>query len=83
MRLSAIIKDTAARMKDVTVKVDTDMGTVCISDDNGIHEDIFMQGDDADKFIEECRHAYNKCRNLTMDECYAWQAELFVDCLWN
>jgi len=83
MKLSAIIKATAARMKFVRVDVASIRGTVRIVDLKGRHEDIFLQGDDAVTFITEAEQAWADCGDVTMGECYEWQAEQYVDNLWN
>lgn len=83
MTLTQLIRASAARMSDVTIDVRTNFETVCIKDDTGAHDDIFMQGDDARQFIDEARRGYNKSRYVSLDECYAWQAEEYVKNLWN
>lgn len=83
MKLSTIIKATAERMSDVSVDVRTNYGTVCISDDTGTHADIFLQGDEAENFIILARNAYDECGYVTMSDCYLWQAEQYIECLWN
>jgi hypothetical protein len=83
MTLTQIIQATADRMNNVSVDVRTNFGTVCIKDCDGIHEDIFLQGDDAVIFIMEAQANYNQCGDVTMSECYAHQAEQFVDNIWN
>ena len=83
MTLTQIIQATAERMHNVSVDVRTNHGTVCIKDCAGVQDDIFMQGDDAHAFIMEALHAYNECGDVTLSECYLWQAEQYVECLWN
>lgn len=83
MKLSQIIADTAARMRDTSVAVDTSLGTVCISDNAGEFEDIFMQGDDADRFIAECERAWNATGDTTIEQCWLWMASQFTDCIWG
>jgi hypothetical protein len=83
MTLTQLIRQAAARMSSVTVEVQTNYGTVCIKDDSGAQEDIFLQGDDAAKFINAAERGYKKSRYVSMDECYSWQAEQYTDNLWN
>lgn len=80
MELSEIIRAAAARMKDVTVDIDKGMGTVCIIAED--QEDIFMQGDDADDFINEVEELYEKAGDVTEDECALCQAEDYT-ILWS
>ena len=65
MTLADIIQRTAARMSGVTVTRDPRFSTVCISDDAGAHEDILLQGEDADAFNDECETLWEKCRRST------------------
>jgi hypothetical protein len=83
MTLTQLIRQAAARMSSVTVEVQTNFGTVCIKDDDGVQEDIFMQGDEATQFINEAERGYKTSRYVSMDECYLWQAEQYVENLWN
>lgn len=81
--LSQIIEESANRMRDVTVHVVSNYGTVCISDDKGVQEDIFMQGDDASKFISERDELWNKVGNLSKGTIELYLAEPYVECFWN
>lgn len=83
MELTKIIQDAAARMSSVTVELDHSYGTVTISDDEGVQDDIFMQGDDANLFLNEVDDLYQKAGDVTEDECALCAAESYVECLWN
>jgi len=83
MKLIDIIQQAADRMKNVRVDVRTNYGTVNIIDLTGVHESIFLQGDDATVFITNAEEAWHKAQHVTMSECFAWQAEQYVNNLWN
>ena len=70
------------RMRAGGVEVETDSAyqTVCISCRG--EDDIFMQGDDADSFIDECRKMWKRYRSLPMDVCEMALAEPYTD-LWS
>lgn len=80
---SQIIEETASRMKDVTVHVVHNYGTVTISDDNGVQEDIFLQGDDASCFISEVDRIWNETGDLSKGTIELALAGPYVDCLWG
>ena len=83
MKLQDIIRDTASRMGGVSVNVNTAFGTVAISDDTGKQEDIFMQGDDADRFIDELNKLWEETGDLGKDAIALHLAAPYVENLWN
>ena len=60
MRLSTILKQHAryAESSGIVVDIDRSMGTV------SLHDDIFMQGEEAFDFIAECDELAKRCRSL-------------------
>ena len=74
-RATRIFWDAAQRMRDAGVTVDTDSGYSTVSIDAPRQESIFMQGDDADAFIAECRKLWNRYPSLPMDVCELALAE--------
>lgn len=70
------------RMKAAGIDVDTDsaFSTVCISAPG--EDDIFMQGDDADQFINEARAMWKRYRSLPMGVCEMALAERYTE-LWS
>jgi len=70
--LSQHIKRTAQRMSDVSIDVDTSYQTVAIG------SDVFMQGDEAQSFIDEADTLYNQAQYVSIDDCYAFLAESYV-----
>ena len=83
MKLQDIILADAKRMAGVTVTVNPQMETVCISDDAGVHEDIFMQGNDADEFIAQRDALWKETSDLSMDVIELHLAHPYVENLWN
>lgn len=76
------IWQTYDRMKAAGIDVDCDSAyrTVCISAP-GV-DDIFMQDEEADSFIEECRKMWNRYPSLPMDVCEMALAEPYTN-LWS
>ena len=70
------------RMKAAGIDVFTDacFSTVAIS--KAGEDDIFMQGDEADSFIEECCNLWNRYPSLPMDVCEMALAEPYTE-LWS
>ena len=77
-----IFWQAAQRMRDAGVTVDTDSGYSTVSIDAPGQESIFMQGDEADSFIEECRKLWIRYPSLPMDVAELATAEPFTD-LWS
>lgn len=50
--IKTIIEQDAAFCQDVSVTICRTLPTVTIKDQSGINEDIFMQGEDAQEFID-------------------------------
>ena len=82
MSLATIIRQTArmASVAGVTVKVDRRMPWVTISTHG--QEDIFLEGHEAELFVEACDKLWDKGRTVTMDECYLCEAEQYT-ILWE
>ena len=72
----------AQRMRDAGITVDTDSGYSTVSIDAPGQESIFMQGDDADAFIAECRNLWRRYPSLPMDVCELALAEPY-SILWS
>ena len=77
-----IFWQAAQRMRDAGVTVDTDSGYSTVSIDAPGQESIFMQGDEADSFIGECRKLWNRFPSLPMDVAELATAEPFT-ALWS
>lgn len=76
------IWDAAKRMRDAGITVDTDSSYSTVSIDAPGEESIFMQGEDADSFIEECRKLWNRYPSLPMDVAELATAEPYAN-LWS
>ena len=70
------------RMRDAGITVDTDSAYSTVAIDCPGEETIFMQGDDADSFIDECRKLWTRYPSLPMDVAELAIAEPFTD-LWS
>ena len=81
-RATRFIWQAYDRMKAAGINVDCASAyqTVCISAP-GV-DDIFMQGDEADSFIEECRKMWTRYPSLPKYVCEMALAEPYTD-LWN
>ena len=81
-RATRFIWQAYDRMKAAGIDVDCDSSysTVCISAPG--QDDIFMQGDEADSFIEECCNLWNRYQSLPMDVCEMALAEPYTE-LWS
>ena len=77
-----IFWQAAKRMKDARITVETDSAYSTVSIDAPGEESIFMQGDDADSFIGECRKLWNRYPSLPMDVAELAIAEPYTD-LWS
>lgn len=81
--LSKIIEQDAEYMKDVTVHVVSIYGHVTISDDKGVQEDIFLQGDDGSAFISQMKSLWHETGNLSESTIALHLAKPYVDNNWN
>jgi hypothetical protein len=83
MTLIEIIRASAARMTNVTVETNSSMETVCIFDDSGAQEDIFMQGEEASEFIDRCKALYEEAGDVGMGDVELHVASPYAENLWN
>lgn len=83
MTLTEIIKADAkwATDSNIDVKVDRRLGTVCITCPD--HDDIFMQGDDAEQFIAECQTRWETAYDVGMLPVELSVAKPYAETLWN
>ena len=81
-KATRIFWQAAQRMRNAGITVDTDSSYSTVSIDAPGQESIFMQGDDADAFIAECRKLWNRYPSLPMDVCELALAEPYTD-LWS
>ena len=83
MRIDYILKRDAqySRNSGVTVDCDSAYSTVCISAPN--EDDIFMKGDDADQFIDECEAMSIRCKCLNFGTIELALAKPYIECVWG
>lgn len=83
MTLTEIIKADAkwATDSNIDVEVDRSLGTVCITCPD--HDDIFMQGDDAEQFIAECQTLWETAGDVDMGLVELAVAKPYAENLWN
>lgn len=81
MQLTDILRAAAQRMRTagIHVEVNRSFGWVAITCKG--EEDIFMQGDEADEFMEEVRKIGARCTSLAEDTIELALAEPYTD-LW-
>ncbi|MBC8739727.1 hypothetical protein F6X40_23730 [Paraburkholderia sp. UCT31] len=72
-----IIAADVVYASDVDIEVDSAMSTVSIGGADG----IFLQGHEADDFVERARALYEELGDVTMPEVYAHLAKPYIDCL--
>jgi hypothetical protein len=73
MGLAEIIRQGAAYAGDTLIEVDESLPSVAIG------EHVFMQGDEAQHFIDEANDLYEGAQTVTMDEVYAHLAGPYLD----
>jgi len=70
------------RMKAAGIDVDCDSSYSTVAISCRGEDDLFMQGDEADSFIDECRKLWNRYPSLPMDVCEMALAEAYTE-LWS
>lgn len=83
MKLEEIVRADADYCELVEVEVDLRMPTVCIRDLEGIHDDIFMQGDDASQFAEQYVRMQEELPNVDCEKILLHLAKPYVENIWN
>lgn len=83
MTLEEIIKFDAACCPDISVKIGWSLGTVCITDPTGEHEDIFMQGDEGVEWIEQLERLTDAAPEVLFEDAIKHLAKPYVDVLWG
>lgn len=81
--LESIIKEDAAYCRNVQVQVERRLGTVLIKDETGEQKDIFMQGDDASRFIQEMEELVEEAPDVLFEDAMKHLARPYVDCIWH
>ena len=81
-RATRFLWGAAQRMRDAGITVECDSVYSTVSIECPGTDGAFMQGDDADAFIAECRKLWNHYPSLPMDVCELALAEPYTD-LWS
>ncbi|WP_233874948.1 hypothetical protein [Paraburkholderia adhaesiva] len=72
-RFDELIRISAWHARNVSIDVNESMPIVAIG------ENVFLQGEEADNFIEAARKLYKQAQTVTMDDCYACVAHPYVE----
>ena len=81
-RATRFIWQAYDRMKAAGIDVDCDSGFSTVSISMPGEDDIFLQGDEADSFIEECHKLWKRYPSLPDYVCEMALAEPYTD-LWG
>lgn len=82
-RATRFIWQAYDRMKAAGIDVDCDSAYSIVAITSPDHlDEIFMQGDEADSFIDECRKMWKRYRSLPISVCEMALAEPYTD-LWS
>ena len=82
--IKTIIEQDAAFCADVSVTICRGLPSVTIHDDSEIgNEDIFMQGDDADEFINAFDALVEQAPDVLFADVLKHLALPYVECIWN
>lgn len=82
-RATKFIRKAAQRCKSGNVSIDWDSGFSTVSIDAPGEESIFMQGDEADTFIDEIRALCKRYPSLDEYTAALALAEPYAETLWN
>jgi hypothetical protein len=75
--LKEIIEYDAKYVGDVEIVVKTGLPTVSIGGEDG----VFLQGHDAEVFVDEANRLYKEVGDVTLEDCYAHLAKPYVDAM--
>ena len=81
--LLEIIKADSAYLKDITVEIKRAWETVEITDDTGVQEPIFLQGQDAYEFINKANGLSEESSDANFADIERHCAKVYVDCIWS
>ena len=77
------IREAAARCRSSGVSVDLDSSFSTVAIDAPGQDGVFMQGDEADQFIEEVRALCKRYRSLDEDTAALALAEPYAEALFH
>ena len=70
-----IIAQSVTYAAGVEIEVDSPFSTVSIGGPDG----VFLDGHQADAFIDEARKLYEEVGDVTIDDCYAHVAKPYIE----
>ena len=73
----------AKRMRDAGITIDMNSAYSWVSIDAPGEESIFMQGEEADNFVDECENLSRRYRSVSRDVIELALAEPYAETLWN
>ena len=66
--LGKVVTETADRVREsIDVQICSGLPWVRITDTSGVHDEIFIQGDEAGNFIDEAKDLYSKVGTISME----------------
>lgn len=81
--LKKIIEADAFLMRDVDVTIDRRFRHVTIKDEEGEQEDIFLQGQDAEQFIDQFDALIEQAPDVLFVDAIKHLAKPYVECIWS
>jgi hypothetical protein len=81
--LEEIIKFDAEFVGDISITLSRTFETVCIKDDTGEQDDIFMQGHEAANFIEQLDKLAEDAPNVLLSDAIKHLAKPYIECIWS
>lgn len=79
MTLTEIYKSRAQYVRGLGFKVTKDERICWVAIDKPNHAGYFLQGDDADKFLDGYWTVWNKAEDLSIEDAYYGQAYDYLD----
>lgn len=73
--LKEIIEFDSKYVGDIEVEVDDRLPTVSIGGEEG----IFLQGHEAESFVDKAKWLYREVGTVTLEDCYRHLAKPYVD----
>lgn len=66
-----------------TIKVNSPQSWVTITDKNDAENTVFLQGHEADQFIEQAHKMYRKNKDIGLDAAYSFFGYEYLDVLFH
>lgn len=81
--IETIVAQDAEYCRNVSIKICRSFSWVTIRDDEGVQEDVFMQGDDAEGFIKAFDGLCEEAPDITFEDALRHLAKPYVENIWN